>query len=66
MADVDDINDAIADNASGPKRMRVGAEEVEQHSVKDQIAARDDLAARQAATRPGFGFRFQQIKPVYR
>ena len=66
MPDVDDINDSIAENATGPKQVAVDGTSVQQHSIHDQIAARNDAAAQQSATKPGFGFRFQQIKPVYR
>lgn len=66
MADLDDVNDAIAENAAGPKRMQhIGGQEVEQHSIDDQIKAANHLAGQQAATRPGFGLRFQKITPTY-
>lgn len=62
---VDDINDAIDANAVGPKRVQVGNQSVEQHSLKDQLAVRNDAAAREATTKPGFGLRFQKIRPYY-
>lgn len=66
MPDADDISDAIAENATGPKKVKVADHEVEQHPLQDQIAAQQHAAAQQAATKPGAGLRFQQITPYYR
>lgn len=66
MATPEEINDALAENALGPRSVTVGNENVQQHPLADQIAAANHLAGQQAATKPGFGLRFQQIKPVYR
>lgn len=65
MPTPEDISDAIAENATGPKKVKVRDHEVEQHPIKDQIAARDDAAAQQAVTKPGGGARFQSVTPVY-
>jgi hypothetical protein len=67
MADLDDINDAIAQNAvDGIKKQKVGNEETEVLPIADQIAAANHIANQQAVTKPGFGFRFQQIEMRYR
>jgi len=66
MSSTNDINDAIARNATGPKKVQVGNQSVEQHPVADQIAAANHQAATQAAIQPGLGLRFRQITPVYR
>lgn len=67
MPDADDINDAMATNATGPKRVKSGNHEIEQHSLKDQIDAAEKLAnisARSnAASQPHFGLRFTKIVP---
>jgi len=57
------IADAIDQNARGPKRVRVGSHEVEQHSVQDQIAADQHAKAQTAAGKVGFGLRFAKLKP---
>lgn len=62
----EDIAATIAENATGPKSVSVDGTTVNQHSIPDQIAAQNHAAAQQATSKPGFGFRFQQIKPVYR
>lgn len=59
----DNIPDAIDANARGPKRVKVNGEEVEQHSIADQIAADQYAKARTASGVKGFGLRFQRLKP---
>lgn len=70
MADADDIVDEIAENALRPKESAAGSHKTVEHSLADQVKAaqflRDQEAATTAATRPGFGLRFQQIERVYR
>jgi hypothetical protein len=57
------IADAISENATGPRRVQVGTESVEQHSLKDQLAAHDRINAATAAQRKHFGLRFQKLVP---
>ena len=63
MADTD-IEQAIKDNATGPKQASGDAGSVEQHSLADQIAADKYLAAKDAAARnPAKGFTRVKIVP---
>lgn len=66
MTAPDNIPDAIEQNALGPKRVQVGNESVEQHSIKDQIDADNHAAAKSAGSQPHFGLRFSKITPRYR
>ena len=59
----DDLEDEITDNASGPKRVKGDMGEVEQHSLKDQIAADQYLAAKAAARTKKRGLRFTKLVP---
>jgi hypothetical protein len=63
MPDVDDINDAIAENATGPKSVTVDGNNVNQHSLADQIAARNAVAANTASSSAKFGLRFTKLVP---
>lgn len=45
MPDQEAINDAIESALTDPKRVRVGNEEVEQHSLSDRLRAADKAAA---------------------
>ena len=42
------IEEGIRKNASGPKSAEVDGQKVEQHSLKDQIAADEYLASKKA------------------
>ncbi len=55
--------EAIEQNVLGPKRVQVGNQSVEQHSIDDQVKAADFLAARNAAAKPHFGLRFTKLIP---
>jgi hypothetical protein len=59
----ENLEDEIADNASGPKRAKGDMGEVEQHSLKDQIAADQYLAAKAAARTRKRGLRFTKLVP---
>lgn len=48
----DELQDAIAKNAAGPKRVQTDGVEVEQHALPDQIAA-DEYIERKKAGRAG-------------
>ena len=57
-----DLADSISESASNPKRARGDSGEVEQHSLKDQIAADRYLNSKQAAKK-GVGFRISKLVP---
>ena len=63
MAKPETVEEAIEQNALGPKRVQVGNQSVEQQSVDDQIKADQYLAAKQAATKSHLGLRFTKIIP---
>jgi hypothetical protein len=66
MASLEDVNEAIAQNAAdGIKKQKVGNEETEIVSIADQIAAANHLAAQQNAARAN-PFRVRQIEMHYR
>ena len=56
------LQGVIAENAAGPRKVEGDAGSVEQHSLRDQIAAERFLAS-QKATKKGFPLRFFKIKP---
>ncbi|MCB9838212.1 MAG: hypothetical protein H6813_02640 [Phycisphaeraceae bacterium] len=58
-----DLTDAIADNATGPKRAQGDAGSVEQHGLADQIDADRYLASKEAAKRPDRGIRISRLIP---
>jgi len=62
----DEIRTAIETTASGPKRVRTDAGEVEAQDIEQQIAADKYLAARAAVSGSGNtrrGLRFNKIVP---
>ena len=63
MAQPESIEEAIEQNAPGPKRIQVANQSVEQQSIDEQIKADQYLAAKQAAAKPQFGLRFTKIVP---
>lgn len=63
MPDVDDINDSIAENATGPKSVSIDGNNVTQHSIAEQIAARNDVASQSAKSSRKFGLRFVKLVP---
>ena len=63
MAQPQTIEDAIEQNALGPKRVQVANQSVEQQVIADQIKADEYLAAKQAAAKSHFGLRFSKIVP---
>lgn len=56
-------DEAIEQNALGPKKVRVGNQEVEQHSIQDQIAARDALSQTTAVAKKHRGLYFTKLVP---
>ena len=61
MSDADDVNDAIADVAQNPKRIKGDEGEIEEHSLDDLIKAQKHLAGRTAVS-GGKGFRLSKFK----
>ena len=59
----DSLEDAIRENASGPRRAVGDEGEVEQHSIRDQIAADRYLAGKKAAKKKNRGLRYNRIVP---
>jgi len=59
----EDLDNTIRDNAAGPKRARGDAGEMEQHSLKDQIAADKYLAGKKATAGKGLGIKLAKISP---
>ena len=55
--------EAIEQNVLGPKRVQVGNQSVEQHSIDDQIKAANFLSGQTAASKPHFGLRFTKLIP---
>lgn len=63
----EEINAAAGANAAaGIQSATVDGNTVNAQDPLKQLDVANRLAANQAASKPGFGFRFQQIKPVYR
>ncbi len=58
----DELQDAIKENAQGPKRAQGDAGSVEQHDLKDQIEADRYLASKEAAKK-GLGVRMTKVIP---
>jgi hypothetical protein len=63
MPDPTPTEQAIAENASGPKKAQGDGGSVEQHSLQDQIAADRYLASKAAVRRRGRGIVISKIIP---
>ena len=63
MAQPTTIEDAIEQNAKGPKRVQVANQSVEPQAIADQIKADEYLAAKSAAKKAQMGLRFSKIIP---
>lgn len=59
----DSLDQAIRDNAAGPKRAQGDAASVEQHGLKDQIEADRYLSAKDAAKKKGLGIKVTRAVP---
>lgn len=64
MGTADEIRDAAIENAKGPKRVQGDEGTVEQHSIKDQLAAAEAAANSSAASQPHRGLRFTRAIPA--
>lgn len=62
MADTQ-IEDAIKENASGPKGASGNSGSVEQHSLPDQIAADKHIQSKQAMKSKGLGIKLLKLSP---
>ncbi len=56
------LEEAIRENASGPKRAQGDSGSIEQHSLQDQIAA-DKYLASKNAVKHGIGIKNVKISP---
>lgn len=61
MSEDSKISDAIRKNATGPKSAEVDGQKVEQHSIKDQIAADEYLASKKAVKSRNSGLKFTKM-----
>ena len=61
MPEETQIEDAIKQNASGPKSAEVDGQKVEQHSLPDQIAADEYLASKKAVKSRTSGLKFSKL-----
>jgi hypothetical protein len=59
----EEVKNAIEKNAKGPRRAKGDVGEVQQHSLKAQIAVDRYLAAREARKHPLRSLRFTKISP---
>ena len=55
------IEESIRKNASGPKSAEVDGQKVEQHSLKDQIAAEEYLESKKALTSRNSGLKITKF-----
>ena len=61
MAEETKIEDAIRQNAAGPKSAEVDGQKVEQHSLPDQIEADKYLASKKAMKSRNHGLKFSKM-----
>ena len=61
MTENKSIEESILKNASGPKSAEVDGQKVEQHSLKDQIAADEYLASKKAAKSRNSGLKITKL-----
>ena len=59
----DTVEEAIEENATGPRKASGDAGSVEQHSLSEQIEADKYLAAKKAARLKGLGIKLAKISP---
>lgn len=64
--ETDDIHQRLIDASNAAARTQEGSRVLQEQSLRDLAFVEDRLKADAAASRPGFGLRFQQITPVYR
>ena len=61
MSEDSKISDAIRKNAAGPKSAEVDGQKVEQHSLRDQIAADSYLASKKAVQSRNSGLKITKM-----
>ncbi len=61
MGTTENLEDSIRKNASGPKSAEVDGQKVEQHSLKDQIAADEYLEKKKVMRGRGTGLKVTQM-----
>lgn len=59
----ENLDNAIRDNAAGPKKATGDSGSIEQHSLADQIAADKHLASKQAISGKGLGVKLAKLSP---
>lgn len=59
----EELDQAIRDNAAGPRRAQGDSGSVEQHPLQDQIAADRYLASKAAAASPAKALRLTRLVP---
>jgi len=57
----EDVEQAVRDNAAGPKRAQGDAGSVEQHALRDQIEADRYLESKRASRKRGLGIRLFKL-----
>lgn len=63
MTTPENIPDAIDTNARGPKRVQVGNQSVDQHSIPDQIKADNHGKGETAKNLNHCGLRLRKLRP---
>ena len=63
VGDEKPLEEAIQENAKGPKRAKGDSAEMEQHDLADQIAADRYLASKKAAKAKSLGLRRTKLVP---
>lgn len=63
MSDNETLENAIRENASGPKKVTGDSGSLEQHSLQDQITADKYLASKKAAQSKGLGIKMVKLSP---
>ena len=61
MSEDKTVENAIRENASGPKSAEIDGQKVEQHSLKDQIAADEYLATKKAVKSRNSGLKISKL-----
>ena len=59
----ENLEESIRDGAKSPRRVKGDSGEVEQHSLRDQIAADQYLASKNAMKKKGMGVVFKKLVP---
>ncbi len=59
----EDLDNAIRENAAGPRRASGDAGSIEQHGLADQIAADKYLESKKASRAKGLGIKLAKISP---